>query len=77
MIGGLEACRAIRRNPWGSQIRSYALSGWGQDVDKEESSMAGFDDHLVKPVERAHLERLVLQRPELSRNSGAQTTGSR
>jgi CheY-like chemotaxis protein len=36
-----------------------ALTGWGQDEDKRRSQEAGFNSHLVKPVEPAALEKLL------------------
>ena len=56
-MNGYEACRAIREQPWGKDIVLFALTGWGQEEDKRRSREAGFDDHLVKPVEPATLVR--------------------
>jgi CheY-like chemotaxis protein len=36
-----------------------ALTGWGQDEDRQKTKEAGFDHHLVKPAEPAALERLL------------------
>jgi CheY-like chemotaxis protein len=36
-----------------------ALTGWGQDEDRRRSEEAGFDGHLVKPVDHAHLTALL------------------
>ena len=36
-----------------------ALTGWGQEEDRRESCEAGFDGHLVKPVDYAALIRLL------------------
>lgn len=36
-----------------------AVSGWGQEEDRKKSQDAGFDGHVVKPIERATLERVV------------------
>ena len=58
-MSGLEACRRIRQQPWGRGIFIVALTGWGQDDDKRQSHEAGFDHHLVKPVEPAALEELL------------------
>lgn len=59
VMSGDEAARQIRRQPWGSEMILVALSGWGQDEDKRRSRDAGFDSHLVKPVETAELERIL------------------
>jgi two-component system CheB/CheR fusion protein len=36
-----------------------ALTGWGQPEDKQRSRLAGFDHHLVKPVDPSVLDRLL------------------
>jgi PAS domain S-box-containing protein len=54
-MDGLEATRRIRAEPWGAAIRIVALTGWGQDADRERSRQAGCNGHLVKPVSRALL----------------------
>jgi CheY-like chemotaxis protein/anti-sigma regulatory factor (Ser/Thr protein kinase) len=58
-LNGYDTCRRIREQPWGKGIVIVALTGWGQDEDKRQSREAGFDDHLVKPVEPAALEKLL------------------
>ena len=58
-LNGYEACRRIREQPWGRDMVLVALTGWGQDEDKLRSREAGFDHHLVKPVEPAALEELL------------------
>jgi len=54
-MDGYEACRRMRATDWGATARIIALSGWGQEEDKLRSKEAGFDTHLVKPVERVTL----------------------
>jgi PAS domain S-box-containing protein len=58
-MNGYEACRAIRSRPGGDSIVIAALTGWGQDDDHRKSREAGFDAHLVKPVEREALAALL------------------
>ena len=58
-LNGYDACRRIREQPWGKNVIIVALTGWGQDEDKRRSREAGFDGHLVKPVEPAALEKLL------------------
>jgi len=58
-MNGLEACRAIRAQAGGEAIQIAALTGWGQADDQRRSREAGFDAHLVKPVERAALTALL------------------
>jgi CheY-like chemotaxis protein len=56
-------CRHIRRSEWGSAITIVALSGWGQDEDRHRSREAGFDTHMVKPVDHDALKRLLASIP--------------
>jgi CheY-like chemotaxis protein len=58
-LNGYDACRRIRSEPWGRAIVMVALTGWGQTDDRLRSEEAGFDHHLVKPVEPAALEALL------------------
>jgi signal transduction histidine kinase/ActR/RegA family two-component response regulator len=64
-MNGYDACRAIRRQPWGRNILIIALSGYGQDEDLRRSQEAGFDHHLVKPADHATLQKLIEQGPQL------------
>ncbi len=57
-LNGYDACRRIREHSWGQGMFIVALTGWGQEEDKTRSREAGFDHHLVKPVEREILENL-------------------
>jgi CheY-like chemotaxis protein len=41
-----------------------ALTSWGTEADRQRTAAAGFDAHLVKPVEHATLDR-ILNRPEM------------
>jgi CheY-like chemotaxis protein len=54
-LNGYEVCRRIRAKPWGASVMVVALTGWGQEEDRRRSHEAGFDGHLVKPVEYAEL----------------------
>jgi CheY-like chemotaxis protein len=58
-LNGYEACRRIRQQPWGDRIRLVALTGWGMEEDRDRSRDAGFDHHLVKPVDSAVLLKLL------------------
>jgi CheY-like chemotaxis protein len=58
-LDGLGATAEIRRQPWGQGTTIVALTGWGQDSDRERSRAAGCDRHLVKPVALTDLERLL------------------
>ena len=58
-LNGLDATRRIREQPWGRGLAIVALTGWGQENDRERSREAGCDGHLVKPVGLAELQRMV------------------
>lgn len=58
-MGGLEATRQIRAQEWGRDMLIIALTGWGQEQDRERSRDAGCDAHLVKPVDLDALEKLL------------------
>jgi len=60
-LNGYEACRRIRAQPWGKDIRLVALTGWGQEEDRRRSEAAGFDAHLVKPVDFGTLTKLLAE----------------
>ena len=49
-MDGFELCRAIRATPWGAHVKMIAVTGRGEPEDKRLSKQAGFDLHLVKPV---------------------------
>jgi PAS domain S-box-containing protein len=50
-LNGYDAARRIRARPWGRSVVLVALTGWGQDDDRRRTAEAGFDHHLVKPVD--------------------------
>ena len=61
-LDGCEVARRIRAESWGRDAVLVALTGWGQEVDRRRSREAGFDMHLVKPVDPATLcDMLVTQ----------------
>ncbi len=55
-LDGYQVARRIRREPWGSNAVLAALTGWGQDADRQRTLEAGFDHHLLKPADRQALE---------------------
>jgi CheY-like chemotaxis protein len=50
-LNGYEVCRRIRQEPWGRAMVLIALTGWGRDADRRSAEQAGFDYHMVKPVD--------------------------
>jgi CheY-like chemotaxis protein len=63
VMNGYEVCRALRREPHHGTIRIVALTGWGQERDRQRATEAGFDAHLVKPVDPAALAALLTAGP--------------
>lgn len=62
-MSGYEACRLIREQSWGRRAVIVALTGWGQIEDKQKSQEAGFDKHLVKPLDTRELEGVLKALP--------------
>jgi CheY-like chemotaxis protein len=58
-LDGHEVCRRVRQQPWGRNMVLIALTGWGQDEDRRKSAEAGFNGHLVKPVDYDQLLQLL------------------
>lgn len=58
-LNGHEVCRRVRSQPWGKDIIMIALTGWSQEQDRRMSQDAGFDGHIVKPVDYEHLLELL------------------
>lgn len=58
-LNGYDACRRIREQPWSRSMEIVALTGWGQEEDRRRSKEAGFDHHMVKPVDLAILKNLL------------------
>jgi two-component system, chemotaxis family, CheB/CheR fusion protein len=61
-LNGYDAARRIREQPAGKDVFLVALTGWGQPEDRRRAQDAGFDAHLVKPVDHAHLAKLLRDR---------------
>ena len=67
-LNGYETCRRLRALQAYGSVTIVAISGWGQVEDRRRSDDAGFDAHLVKPVEYQALKALLLKlrTPELA-----------
>lgn len=50
-LNGYAVARRLREQPWGEGVVLAAVTGWGQDHDRQEAREAGFDRHLTKPVQ--------------------------
>jgi CheY-like chemotaxis protein len=62
-LNGYEVCRRIRQQPWGRDLVLVALTGWGQQEDRERSKAAGFTTHMVKPVDPDRIMTLLESLP--------------
>ena len=63
LLDGYEVARRIRAQDWGKAVTLVALTGWGQESDRRRSQEAGFDTHLVKPLDLDKLAALLAQLP--------------
>ncbi len=62
-MSGYDVCRALRAKSWGESMVIVALTGWGQSEDRARTRAAGFDGHIVKPLDPAALAEF-LAKPE-------------
>ncbi|HVE89610.1 MAG TPA: ATP-binding protein [Burkholderiaceae bacterium] len=54
-MNGYEVASQLRAQPWGKQVILVAVTGWGQDEDSQRAHKAGFDCHMVKPIDPGSL----------------------
>jgi CheY-like chemotaxis protein len=75
-MDGYETARCLRNESWGQQVMLVALTGWGQQRDRERTAEAGFDLHLVKPIAEFELFQAIgamhSNKPSISKASQAQ-----
>jgi CheY-like chemotaxis protein len=65
-MDGYEIARRIRKTPAGADLKLVAVSGYGHEEAKERSRLAGFDRHLIKPVDPDVLYALLAEVSALS-----------
>jgi signal transduction histidine kinase len=58
-LTGYEVAERIRAESWGREMMLIAVTGWGQQSDKDKAQLAGFDHHLTKPIDPIELGRLL------------------
>lgn len=58
-LDGYQVCRRIRQQAWGQSLPIIALTGFGREADKQRSWAAGFDAHLLKPIDYTTLPELL------------------
>jgi CheY-like chemotaxis protein len=72
-MNGYDTARRMRQESWGGSAMLVAMTGWGRDIDKRRSQEAGFDEHLVKPIEMEALEMILKKTQAQGQGQGAQT----
>jgi CheY-like chemotaxis protein len=58
-LDGYEVAKRLRQNPEFNNIVLVALTGYGQDSDRQTALQAGFNHHLVKPAGSTQLQRIL------------------
>ncbi|MFO0929312.1 MAG: PAS domain S-box protein [Gemmataceae bacterium] len=58
-VNGYEVARQLREEPWGEHVALVAVTGWGQETDKQRAAEVGFDHHLTKPVAPQTITQLM------------------
>jgi len=66
-MDGYEVGRTLRQKPQTRSALLVAITGWGAPDDLRRSKEAGFDHHLVKPVEPVALQRLLARKSARAR----------
>jgi signal transduction histidine kinase len=74
-LDGYETARRMRLHSWGKSATLIAVTGWGQQQDRQRTSQAGFDVHLVKPVSEAQLFRALASADQRKQGTDAAETG--
>jgi CheY-like chemotaxis protein len=59
-MDGYEVARRLRKHPQLKEVKLIAVTGYGQDADRLQSQEAGFDYHLVKPVDAQKLQDVLV-----------------
>jgi len=58
-LDGYQAARRIREQAWGRDVALIALTGWDDENDRQRTREAGFDRHLVKPIDGIALQKIL------------------
>jgi PAS domain S-box-containing protein len=74
-LNGEDACRRIRSTPWGRDAVLIAVTGWDHEENRRRIVEAGFDFHLVKPVDPSRVAELLASR--VRKPQGARTAEGR
>ena len=71
VLNGYEACRRIREQSWGKNVVLIASTGWGGTEDRRRSQEAGFDHHMVKPVDMQAMMKILIGLQTAKQTSGS------
>jgi CheY-like chemotaxis protein len=58
-LDGYETARRLASQPWAAATQIVAVTGWGQETDRQRAKDAGFHRHLVKPVDLDALREVM------------------
>ncbi|MES2899050.1 MAG: ATP-binding protein [Pseudomonadota bacterium] len=58
-MDGYEVARRARTQAWGRKVVLIAATGWGQQTDRDKAQAAGFDHHMVKPIDFLRLDAVL------------------
>ncbi len=74
-MDGIEVATRLRALPGGDRLILVAVTGWGQDDDRQRTREAGFDEHLIKPVDTREIRRVleIPPAPDASTTSDSDT----
>jgi signal transduction histidine kinase/ActR/RegA family two-component response regulator len=72
-VNGYEVARQTRQASWGANVVLAAVTGWGQETDRERSRDAGFDHHLVKPLDFSELISMLTALSQAHSTAGVRT----
>ena len=62
-LNGYQLAQRVRATDWGRGAMLIAITGWGQEQDRQRALAAGFDQHLTKPIDPSRLESLLQRAP--------------
>ena len=65
-MSGYEVAQRARNCAWGMRLELIAMTGWGRDEDRARALAAGFNQHVVKPIDLAQLRALLDAAPAQS-----------
>ena len=69
-MNGYGVARRLRQIPHLEGVKIIALTGYGQDSDRQLAQEAGFDEHLTKPVDLVKVEQLLATLPSQPASGG-------